>query len=516
MTDALLELRSISKSFPGVQALDDVSFTVRPGEVHALLGENGAGKSTLIKIMSGAYPADKGEIWWNGQRTSYDTPLQALQLGIGAIYQEFNLVPHLNVAQNILLGQIPTTRWGSVDTKALHRKAAEALQQFDFHLDTHLLVSQLNVAQQQIVEIAKALIRDLRVLIMDEPTAALNNVETAHLFEVIRKLKQRGVAIVYISHRLREIFEIADTITVLKDGKLIGTKTLADVTEDSLIAMMVGRTLANLYPPKDTAQAEIALEVEQLNLDNALYDVNLEVRKGEILGVAGLEGQGQRDLVRAIAGAVKPTSGQISVNGKPRAIHSPHDAIRSGIGFIPDDRKNEGLVLVRSVKENTALPSLLARLRTLYMIDESNERRFVNQMIDRLSIKVSSPAQVTRNLSGGNQQKVVVAKWLGTNPKVLVVAEPTRGIDVGSKSEIHHLMRELARQGVGILMVSSELPEILGMSDRIVVMSQGRIVAEMPGSEATEEAIMSAATRGVGTQDQGLTEQAAAINRSSV
>jgi len=372
------------------------------------------------------------------------------------------------------------------------------------------------VAQQQIVEIAKALIRDLRVLIMDEPTAALNNVETAHLFEVIRKLKQRGVAIVYISHRLREIFEIADTITVLKDGKLIGTKTLADVTEDSLIAMMVGRTLANLYPPKDTAQAEIALEVEQLNLDKALYDVNLEVRKGEILGVAGLEGQGQRDLVRAIAGAVKPTSGQISVNGKPRAIHSPHDAIRSGIGFIPDDRKNEGLVLVRSVKENTALPSLLARLRTLYMIDESNERRFVNQMIDRLSIKVSSPAQVTRNLSGGNQQKVVVAKWLGTNPKVLVVAEPTRGIDVGSKSEIHHLMRELARQGVGILMVSSELPEILGMSDRIVVMSQGRIVAEMPGSEATEEAIMSAATRGVGTQDQGLTEQAAAINRSSV
>jgi ribose transport system ATP-binding protein len=497
MADALLELRNISKSFPGVQALDDVSFSVCPGEVHALLGENGAGKSTLIKIMSGAYPSDKGEIWWKGQRIVYNDPLHALELGIGAIYQEFNLVPQLNVAQNILLGQFPTTRWGSVDNAELHRRASDALKQFDFHLDTRLMVSQLNIAQQQIVEIAKALIRDLRILIMDEPTAALNNVEIAHLFEVIRKLKARGVAIVYISHRLREIFEIADTITVLKDGKLVGTKALPEVTEDSLITMMVGRTLADRYPPKDTVQSEIILKVEHLSLDGALNDVSLQVRKGEILGVAGLEGQGQRDLVRAITGAVRATSGAITVDGERQAIHSPHDAIRSGIAYIPDDRKNEGLVLMRSVRENIALPSLFARLRSLFMVDEPNEQRFVRQLVDRLGIKASSPMQVTRNLSGGNQQKVVVAKWLGTNPKVMVVAEPTRGIDVGSKSEIHHLMRELARQGVGILMVSSELPEILGMSDRIVVMSRGQIVAEMSGAEATEEAIMSAATRGI-------------------
>ncbi len=494
MSDTFLEMRSITKSFPGVRALDAVSMAVPRGEVRALLGENGAGKSTFIKILSGAYQADQGEIWLRGNKIEYRRPIDALERGVVAIYQEFNLVPQLSVAENIMLGQAPS-KWGSIDSAEMHRQTNQVLQQLGVQLDTEMTVGELNVAQQQIVEIAKALVRDLRILIMDEPTAALNDAEIDALFNVIRMLKSQGVTILYISHRLNEIYEIADSVTVLKDGKLVDTKPIGEVTRDDLVRLMIGRQLSDYYPPKDTATDEVALGVRNLNLDGVLYDINLEVRRGEILGVAGLEGQGQRELVRAIAGAVNCDSGEIYRNGRMVRIESPSDAMQAGIGFIPDDRKGEGLVLVRSAGENMTLASLKERLKGLFFLDKKRERNFVNELVEAIDIKLTSPSQTVANLSGGNQQKVVVAKCLGTKPKILIVAEPTRGIDVGSKSEIHHIMRNLAREGVGVLMVSSELPEVLGMSDRIVVISGGRIVAEVPGEIATEEVIMAAATK---------------------
>ncbi len=495
MPEAFLEMRHITKDFPGVRALDDVSLSVSRGEIRALVGENGAGKSTLIKILSGAYRADRGEIWLEGQRADYQGPLEALERGIVAIYQEFNLVPQLNVAENIMLGQVPR-RWGAIDTAEMHRRADEVLNRLGVQLDTYLAASELSVAQQQIVEIAKALARKLRILIMDEPTAALSGTEVEALFNVIRTLKSQEVTVLYISHRLAEIFEIADSVTVLKDGKLVDTKPISAVTDNDVVRMMIGRQLADYYPPKDTATDEVVLRVRNLSLGNVLHNVNLDVHRGEILGVAGLEGQGQRELVRAIIGAIHRDSGEIYRNGQLVRIETPLDALKAGIGFIPDDRKEEGLLLVRPVRENIALPSLRERLRGLIFIDERRERGLVSQLIDTLDIRLTSWSQVARNLSGGNQQKVVVAKWLGTQPEVLIVSEPTQGIDVGSKSEIHHIMRDLTRKGVGILMVSSEMPEILGMSDRVVVMAEGRIVAELTGAEATEEAIMAAATQG--------------------
>jgi ribose transport system ATP-binding protein len=501
MPDALIEMRGITKDFPGVRALKAVTITVQRGEVRGIVGENGAGKSTLIKILSGAYLPDRGEIRLEGKKVEYRNPLQALELGIGAIYQELNLIYQLNVAENIMLGQVPSARWGSIDRAAMHGRAQDVLRQLGVELDTHLSVSELNVAQQQVVEIAKALARDLRILIMDEPTAALNNVEIANLFNVIRALKKRGVTILYISHRLKEIFEITDSVSVLKDGTLVDTKQTANVSRDDVVRMMIGRQLTEYYPPKDTVSDESVFEVRNLNLTNNLHNVNLQIRRGEILGVAGLEGQGQREMVRAIIGAIRRDSGEFFRNGRPVRIESPLDAKRAGIGFIPDDRKADGLVLVRSAKENISLASLEARKKGLFFIDEKKERSFVTRLIDSLDIKLAGYRQLVKNLSGGNQQKVVVAKWLGTEPGLLVVAEPTRGIDVGSKSEIHHIMRDLARKGVGILMVSSDLPEILGMSDRILVLSRGRIVAELSADEASEEAVMGAATK-----DLGVTE----------
>lgn len=491
-----LEMRNITKDFPGVRALDSISISLGQGEVHALVGENGAGKSTLIKILSGAYKSDQGEIWLDGEKKDYDSPVQALNLGIGAIYQEFNLAPNLSVAQNVMLGQVPN-RYGVINTKEVHKQTEEVFDLLGVNLDTHELVGKLSVAQQQIVEIAKALARNLRIIIMDEPTAALTSIEIQHLFEVIRTLKDQAVSTIYISHRLGEIFEIADTVSVLKDGKLVGTRSINEVNRDEVVRMMIGRELKDYYPPKDTIAEGSVLKVRDLSVHNKLYSINLEIRKGEILGVAGLEGQGQNELIRAIIGEIKRDVGEIYRNGENVKIESAIDAIRAGIGYIPDDRKQDGLILIRSVNENIALPSLKKRIQNLIFINNKKEKTFVNGLIEKLAIIITSRLQLVRNLSGGNQQKVVLAKWLGIKPEVLVVAEPTRGIDVGSKSEIHHMMRDLARQGVGILMVSSELPEILGMSDRIIVMAEGRIVAEMPWQQASEEVIMAAATKDI-------------------
>lgn len=494
MTEAFLEMRDICKAYPGVRALDGVNLAVGAGEVRALVGENGAGKSTLIRILAGAATADSGEIYLGGQRAVYRDPIEAFALGIGAVYQEFNLVPQLNVAQNITLGQTPA-RGGRIDNRAIHRRAREVLDQLDVQLDTRLPVSELNVAQQQIVEIAKGLARDLRVLILDEPTAALNTIEAEHLFRVVKTLKQRGVSIIYITHRMREIFQIADSVTVLKDGQLVATRPAGELTSDEIVSMMIGRELSQYYPPRAETTGEVVYRARNLNLAHALFDISLDVHHGEVLGIAGLEGQGQRELMRALFGDLRCDSGQFERNGRIVKITSPSDAVAAGIAFVSDDRKADGLVLIRSVAENIALPSLRRRTVGALFVNEREERGFITRAIESLAVKVSSRFQAVESLSGGNQQKIVVAKWLGTEPEVLIVCEPTRGIDVGSKSEIHHIIRDLAQKGVAVIMASSELPEILGMSDRILVMAEGRIAGELAGAEATEETIMSIASR---------------------
>ncbi len=502
MADAFLEMRNIVKTYPGVRAVDDVSLSVERGEVRALVGENGAGKSTLIKILAGAVQPDEGEIRLAGQTVRYDGPVEALALGIGAIYQEFNLVPQLNIAQNIMLGQAPKKWGGQVDTAAMHRQAREVLARLNIKLDTRRLIAELDVAQQQVVEIAKGLARELRVFIMDEPTAALSAVETAHLFEVVAALKREGIAIIYITHRMREIFQIADTVTILKDGRLVETSPVRGLTSDAIVAKMIGRDLTDYYPPRGSAAGDVLFSLRGVNLRGHLDNVSLDVRRGEILGIAGLEGQGQRELARVMFGGMACDSGQFLRDGQPVRITTPSDAIAAGIAYVSDDRKRDGLVLMRSVSENVALPSLSRRTAGGIFVDEKAERSFVVDLVQKLAIKITHRAQHADNLSGGNQQKIVVAKWLGMQPDVLIVSEPTRGIDVGSKSEIHHILRELANQGVGIVMMSSELPEVLGMSDRILVMSEGRIVAEMSGSQATEEQLLAAAaTHSLSTED---------------
>ncbi len=496
MKHEYLVLSNITKDFPGVRALDSVTLSMKKGRIRALVGENGAGKSTLIKILSGAYRADKGEIIFDGEKSRYDTTIQALSKGIGAIYQEFFLIPQLSVAENIMLGQIPK-KGLSIDFHKMHEKAKDALLKLGTSLDTHQKTQNLTVAQQQIVEIAKVITRDLRVLIMDEPTAALNEIETTNLFKVIHLLKKQGVTILYITHRLKEVFEIADSVTVLKDGKVVDTKAISEVSREELIRMMIGRRLNDYYPEKSSLNHDVVFRVEDLWYRNHVCGVNFEIKKGEILGIAGLEGQGQSELTRAIIGILKKDRGKIYRDGIEVDIDSPSDAKSAGIGYIPDDRKQDGLVLVRSVNENITLPSLNKRKQAGLFIDFKAENKFVNAQISKLSIKVTNTSQLVNNLSGGNQQKVVVSKWLGISPDVLIVAEPTRGIDVGSKKEIYYLMRDLARNGVGILMFSRELPELLGMSDRILVMTGGRIVAELPSKDATEEKIMAAATKDV-------------------
>ena len=404
------------------------------------------------------------------KKSRYDTTIQALTKGIGAIYQELYLIPQLSVAENIMLGQIPK-KGLSIDFRKMHKNAKYALSKLGSSLDTHQKAQNLTVGQQQIVEIAKVITRDLRVLIMDEPTAALNQNETNNLFKVIHLLKKQGVTILYVTHRLKEVFEIADSVTVLKDGKVVDTKIISEVSREELVRMMIGRRLDDYYPEKSSLNHEVVFRVEDLWYRNRICGVNFEIKKGEILGIAGLEGQGQSELTRTIIGILKKDRGKIYRDGIEVDIDSPSDAKSAGIGYIPDDRKQDGLVLVRSVNENITLPSLNKRMQAGLFIDFKAENTFVKGQISKLSIKVSDISQLVRNLSGGNQQKVVLSKWLGISPDVLIVAEPTRGIDVGSKKEIYYLMRNLARNGMGILMVSRELPELLGMSDRILEMT---------------------------------------------
>lgn len=495
-TTPILQMQGISKAYPGVQALSNVDFEVRAGEVHALVGENGAGKSTLMKILAGAETKDAGRILLDGRPVEDLTPQKAMSLGIGIIYQEFNLVPYLSAAENIFLGREPKSRIpGFIDFRRMYAEAQRIVDGLGANFDVRRPVASLSVAQQQMVEIAKATSQKAKVIAMDEPSATLTEHELASLFRLIRSLKESGVGIIYISHRLEEVSEIADRVTVLRDGQLVGTRNVQDVTREEIIRMMVGRELTEMIPKQPAPIGDEVLRVEGLTRAGVLHNISFSVYRGEVLGIAGLVGAGRTELARAIFGADLIDSGSVYLEGRKLSITSPQAAIREGIGLVTEDRKQQGLVLQMAVRENVSLANLRA-LTVAGFVNRRREREVALQYVHDLRIRTPGVEQRVRNLSGGNQQKVVLAKWLFTRSKVLLFDEPTRGIDVGSKVEIYQLMNELAARGVAIIMISSELPEILGMSDRILVMHEGRIAGELLREEATQEKIMHLATGG--------------------
>lgn len=488
----ILEMKEINKRFYGVKALIDVNLTVRKGEVHALVGENGAGKSTLMKILSGAYQKDSGKIYIQGKEVTAPSPTLMQQLGISIIYQEFNLISGLSIAENIYLGREPLKKSGLIDWTQLFRKTEELLEKLNLSISPKTLVSKLSVAQQQFVEIAKALSLGAKIIIMDEPSATLTPKELDCLFDVVKDLKSKGVSIIYISHHLDEIFEIGERVTVLRDGENVGTNNIENVDKSTIIKMMVGRRLNQTFPERSQQPGDIVLEVNNLTRENVLNDINFTLRKGEILGIAGLVGSGRTELVRALYGADRKDDADIKLKGRKIKIASPQDSINNGIGLLPEDRKQQGLVLSQSVKYNITLANLRSIINNIF-INKTREKTVVNDYIDKISIKTPSPAILTRSLSGGNQQKVVLAKWLYTDSNILIFDEPTRGIDVGAKFEIYRLMNELTEQGKSIIMISSELPEIIGMSDRVIVMYKGRITGRFDREELKQEKIMKSA-----------------------
>jgi ABC-type sugar transport system ATPase subunit len=494
-TEPILEAENIDKRFPGVHALDNVSLTITPGEVHAVVGENGAGKSTLMKILAGAYGPDRGTIRIDGEAVTIENPRAAQDLGIITIYQELSLVDALSVGENVFLGDLPTRSGGSwrVDWPTVWSRAAELLERVGLRIRPQTRVRDLSVAQKQMVEIARALARNVRVLILDEPTSSLTERETEKLFEIISQLRNRGVGIIYISHRLGEVFRIAQQVTVLRDGIVVGSLPVRDASEELLVRMMVGRDLARLFTEARASDAPVRLEVRGLSRRGVLHDVSLSLRGGEIVGLAGLVGAGRTELARCLFGADSISEGEILLDGAKVDIRSPGHAVDLGIALVPEDRKLQALILGMGVRENLSLP-VLDRLGSPFVPSRRRERALASDYIRSLTIRTPHMEQRVSALSGGNQQKVVIARWLATKPKVLILDEPTRGIDVGAKAEVHALIARLAEQGVAILMISSELPEILGMSHRILVMRGGRIVAEIPRQDATEESIMAAAT----------------------
>ena len=490
--EILLSMKNICKRFPGVTALDHVEFDLLTGEVHILLGENGAGKSTLVKILSGAYQKSEGEIFISGKMIEIRSPRHAQETGISIIYQEFNLIPHLSVAENVFLGREAMSLPGIIDRDQMRVRAKQILNDLGVGINPDSRVTDLGVAEQQMVEVAKALSMDARILIMDEPTSALTEKEIGELFRMIRRLKQKGVSIIYISHRMEELFEIGDRVTVLRDGRCIATKNIKDVDTAGLIRMMVDRELKEQYPRQRTEPGAEMVRIEALSTPALLKNINLELHAGEILGVAGLLGSGRTELARAIFGVDKISGGRISIRGVDQKINSAGKAIGLRIGYLTEDRKQQGLILDLSVKENICLPSI-NRFSHLGIVKSSEENDAVNKWIRELHIKTPGADQKVINLSGGNQQKVVIAKWLCSQADILIFDEPTRGIDVGSKVEIYELMNQLSAAGAAILMISSDLPEILGMSDRIIVMHGGQISAEFKSSDATQEKILHSA-----------------------
>ncbi len=493
MAAPLLRMEQITKRFPGVTALGGVSLACDRGEVLALVGENGAGKSTLMKILSGAYRPDAGRIVFQGREIHLASPRQAQQLGIAIIMQEFNLLPHLTVEENIWLGREPLRGWGVIDGRAMRARSEELIASLGVRLQPDAQVGDLTVAQCQFVEIAKALSLGADLIIMDEPSSTLTEHELDSLFRIIGELKQRGVAVIYISHRLNEVFRIADRVTVLKDGALVGSRAIGKVTRNDLVQMMVGRTLADTFPLRRGGAHSPVLRVDRLSRRDLLHDISLEVRAGEIVGLAGLVGAGRTELARAIFGADPIDSGTVELFGRPVRIRGPHDAVRAGMALIPEDRKLEGLIQLLSIRRNVGLPNL-DRFGRFGFVRARREREACLEWFRKLDVRAAGPEQLAVSLSGGNQQKVVLAKWLVRQPGLIILDEPTRGIDVGAKAEVYRIMRQLAESGTAILMISSELPEILGMADRILVMHEGRLTAELDGATTTEEAIMAAAT----------------------
>jgi len=489
----LLEMRNMTKVFPGVRALNQVSIALQAGEVRALVGENGAGKSTLIKILSGVYQPSEGEIFLDGKLEAVHDPAYALKLGIIPVHQEVNLEPYLSIAENIFIGRQPRNRFHLIDYRRMNEDAARWLAELGVATDPSVPLGMISIAERQMVAIARAVSLDARVVIFDEPTSSLSLRETERLFTVIRRLKEKNIAVIYISHRLEEIFRVCNSLTVMRDGALVATKTVAGVNTDDVIRMMIGRDLKDLYQKSATPVGRPVLEVTDLTVEGILNDISFTLHSGEIVGISGLVGAGRTELARAIFGDLPYQAGRIVVDGKTIQPQCPDDCIRAGIGLVPEDRKEQGLVLAMPVVHNISM-TILGKLARLGIIRGRKEAQVAEEFVRRLAIKTPSIKQPVQFLSGGNQQRVVVAKWLATNPKVLLVDEPTRGIDVGAKSEIYALLNQLAGQGVAILMISSELPEILAMSDRILVMHQGRIKAELVGKTANEETIMRFAT----------------------
>lgn len=490
--EPILTLKNVTKEYPGVLALDHMNLEIYPGEVHALMGENGAGKSTLIKVVSGAIKPNGGTIVYEGKEYPSMTPSLSKKLGIGVIYQEFNLVPELSVAENIFLGQ-KLTNGLTINRKLMNQKAKELMESFGIDIDVTREVKSLTVAYQQLVEITKTISADVKVLIMDEPSAPLTNREIDAMFGIVRKLKEQGVAIIYISHRMEEIFALADRITVMRDGKYVGTRMADEIDQNGLIKMMVGRDLDEQYPVIDKEIGEVVLEVKDLSTESLLKNISFELRKGEILGLAGLVGAGRTETARAIFGADAKSSGEICVHGKKVEIHKPKDAIREGIALIPEDRKKHGALLDMTIRDNISF-IVIKELSRAGFVDRNADRKMSEKYISELTIKTPTMEQLTRNLSGGNQQKVVLAKSLASDSDIIIFDEPTRGIDVGAKKEIYVLMNKLAQQGMAIVMISSEMQELLGMSDRILVMHEGEMMGELKKEDATQEKILELAS----------------------
>jgi len=487
-----LEMVGISKSFPGVRALTDVDLRVLPGRVHAIVGENGAGKSTLMKILAGVHQPDAGTLTVGGREVVIGSPLDAQRMGIGMVYQELNLVPDLSVAENICLGRMPR-RFGVLDRRAMEQAATTALADLDAQVHWSTTVGDLTVSQQQLVEICKVYASRPDIVVLDEPTSSLSEHESQVLFDVVRRMRDRGISVIYISHRLREVLEIADDVTVLRDGHRIESRPVAGLTPADMIRLMVGRDLTEVFPKREVELGETVLEVRGLTRSGAFADVDLNIRRGEIVGLAGLVGSGRTEVARALFGLDRADAGSVVVAGRPVDVRRPGHAVAAGVAYVPEDRKADGIVPALSVRDNLSLASLGRRSRA-GMVLARQERALAGEQIASLGVSPAAPERRIDTLSGGNQQKVVLGKWLATRPHVLILDEPTRGVDVGAKADIHRIIGDLAASGVGILLISSELPEVLAVSDRVLVLHEGRVAADLSAADATEAAVMHAAT----------------------